>query len=210
MNSDTQFLQLNDIIERIHTKIHKHGITGLRKYATLMKEADEDPDRLIDLTEELPDLFADAGIYLNLTEHKELSTILDETGDKKAKFSSIINRISMPLTPVRKTAIAEAFKFFSNGADSCDPQIIKNFRYSRDHPLTFAIKRTPTTKLLNSMIIMLGNSEDEVTAEDFENYFREAGYLFPKDEDFAKILKVNIKKHEVTYRRKTCRNSFTF
>lgn len=210
MNSDTLFLQLHDILDRIHTKIHKHGITGLRKYANLVREADSDPERLIDLTEELPDLFAEAGIYLNLTEHKELATILDETGDKRAKLSNIMNKISIPISDKRKEAIDAAFNYFSNGGDTCEPSLIHNFRYARDHPLTFAIKRTPTTKLLNSMIIVLGSCEDQVTREDFQDYFRESSYLFPDDEEFIKVLKVNIKKHEITYKRKTCRNSFNF
>ena len=199
------FLDLDILLSRIHTKIHKHGINGLRKFATLMQEADADPEREIDLLEELPDLFADAGIYLNLQEHTELANYLDKTGEGKATLEQIINVIAPSLHPDRLKAVNEAFDFFSGGAESCPPDKIGNFRYPRERPATFAIPKTPTTRLLNQMIIIFGKSVDDVTREDFENYFRESSYLFNDNEQFIKCLKTNIKEHPRIIRRKNPR-----
>lgn len=189
------FIDPKDVLERLHNKINKRGINGLRKYSELMRQADEDPEREIDLFNEFPDLLASSGIYLNKTEQTCLAQQLDD-GEGKATFEEIMNILSPSLDFERLEAVNDAFEFFSKGEDTCPSSVIGEFRFKRDKPLTFAIKKTPTTKLLNGMIIVLGKSEDDVTREDFENYFRANSYLAPEKEEFIKILKDNIKKAE--------------
>lgn len=184
-----EYIQLNQLMDRIRARIVSRGAVGVKGIGRLFRIADDNSDRFIDMTDELPKLMNDIGVILNKTELKELCRLLDKNGDGRISYDEFLYQMAPPMNEERIKWCNKAFdKLDVDGSGQvtiADVQAVWN----PDKSELVRMGKTTAQQIFSNLLRSFDTDGDGIiTREEFIDYYREISPSIDSDEYFALMM----------------------
>ena len=174
--------QLEEILQRIRTKIVQRGSVGIQGLGRVFRIADDNGDRSIDLKNEFPKLMGDMGVLLNKAEIQAVAKLLDRNGDGSISYDEFVRYLGPPMNAKREAAINDVFSQIdvdrSGIIDINDIRIRNPQLNSQNQDAVFRNLMTSFDK----------NGDVSISKQEFHDYYREMSPNFSTDQQFIETL----------------------
>ena len=180
MDKDEQLLE--EILQRIRTKIVKRGAVGIQGLGRIFRIADDNGDKKIDLKNEFPKLMGDIGVLLNKGEIQMVGKLLDRNGDGSIDYDEFVRYLGPQMNAARERAINDVFSQIDvdrSGVIDINDIRLRNPNLSSENADSY---------FKNLMKSFDNNGDAEITKEEFHDYYREISPNFATDQQFIETL----------------------
>lgn len=192
MEVERFFIETDELQSRIHAKIENKGLVGIRGLGDLFRHAEEDPDQVFDIENDIPRVLGDIGVLINRTEITELLRNLDETGDGTIKLNDFVNFIAPPMNKERTDVVEKAFsKCDKNKSQTIEIDEIRTVSNFQSSAMVRLATKTNSPEALFQNLIKYYESEPskQIPREEFFDYYRLISARIPTDREFISMIK---------------------
>jgi hypothetical protein len=186
------FITPADLAARLRARSQQRGLVGLRGVGTLFRQAEEDGDQTFSLSQDIPKILSEFGVFMNKTEIVELVRHLDTYGTGEVTLVDFLAFLAPPLTASRESWVAKAFsKHDPGGTGALELSRIRRLAANRGSAVTrlAAARSSPEMLLQNFVRYHEEEGATSIPREAFFDYYRVAAAGFEEDREFISAVR---------------------
>ncbi|TRY55168.1 hypothetical protein DNTS_032658 [Danionella cerebrum] len=164
---------LPDVLQELREQCLRRGVSGIKGLGRTFRIMDDDGSRSLDFQEFVKGL-ENYGVSVEKDKAQQIFALMDRDGSGTINFNEFLEKLRPPMSNSRMQVICEAFKKFDQTGDGVvtveDLQGVYNCKH---HPKYKSGEWT----------------EEQVTLEEFVNYYSGVSASVDSDEYFITVMK---------------------
>jgi Ca2+-binding EF-hand superfamily protein len=185
------FITPFDLSHRLRVRTESRGRVGLRGLGTLLRQSEDNGGQLFSVTQDIPKILSDFGVFMNKTEVSELARHLDLPGTGEVTLGDFIEYMIPAMPADREVWVVKSFeKFDPNHTNALELAKIRRLSQAGSVATRLAAKpNSPEVLFQNLIRYYEKDGASSIPREEFFDYYRMVSANTEPDFEFVSILK---------------------